>query len=435
MMFPARIARFRRKHVTVALCLIGMGNLMGAGFGNAGSALSRGFTTGSTSGLGVGGEPGAGDVGLGIFSRFPFRVTVSLQSGYDDNVFTSSFAKEGSAFTNASIEGSYTFGSPRTQIQVRTGGGITYYYDRPQQPGPDYNGFLALSLSHKFNARLSLEITSYTTYQAEPDFSLDVGISRRSGSYFYTSDRINVTYLFTPRFSTITSYTITTLLYDNSNAANSFQNRVENTVGNQFRYLILPTTTLVGEYRIGFITYLDTSTLDSYTNFFLAGFDHTFNPRFNATLRAGVEVREFENTALASSAGGGGPAPYFESTVTYAFNQRSDVTWSNRYGIQEGDASTNQNRTTYHTGLVLKYGLTPRIISQLSVFYEHSSFDSQGANTGFDEDAIDTALALRYAMTRYLGFTIGYNHTEVISGQTGRGYSRNRTYGGLDFIF
>jgi Putative beta-barrel porin 2 len=433
MMFPARIARFHSKLLVVALCVIGIGNATGAGFGNAGSTFSRGFSSGNTSSIGAGGESG-GDVGLGIFSRFPVRITLSIQGGYDDNIFTTSTVKEGSAFTNGSIGLSYLFGSPRTQIEVRAGGGITYYYDRPQQPGPDYNGFLGVTLQHKFNARLTLDVTSYTTYQSEPDFSLDIGINRRSGDYFYTSDLFNVTYLFSPRFSTVTNYTVATLLYDTSNGSNSFQNRVENTVGNQFRYLILPTTSLIGEYRIQFVTYLDRSDFDSLTHFLLAGFDHTFNPRFNGTFRAGVQLRESEGSASVNS-GSGQSSPYFESTVTYVFNQRSDVIWSNRYGIQEGDLSTSQNRTTYHTGLVLRYGLTPRITSRLSAFYEHNSYGSNGGSTGFDEDAIDTSLSLRYAATRYLGFTIGCSRTDVLSGATGRSYSRDRIFGGFDFIF
>lgn len=434
MMFPARLARFSGKLSVVAFCVIGSGSLMGAGFGNATSTFSRGFTTGSTSGLGASGEAGAGDVGLGIFSRLPVRVTVSLQTGYDDNVFTTSSIKEGSAFTNGQIGLSYTFGSPRTQIELHAGGGMLYYYDRPQQPGPDYNGFLEVTLQHKFSARLSLDITSYTTYQNEPDFSLDVGINRRSGSYFYTSDRVRLTYLFTPRFSTVTSYTITTLLYNSDTFVNGFQNRVENTFGNEFKYLILPTTSLVGEYRIGFTTYLDTSTLDSMTQFFLAGLDHTFNPRFNVSMRAGIEMRQFENSAL-SSGSNDEPSPYFESTLTYTFNPRSDLSWTNRYGLEEGDLPTNQTRTTYHTGLVLKYGLTPRITSRLSIFYENNAYDSRGTSAGFDENAIDAALSLHYALTRYLDFDVSYNHTEVISGLSGRGYSRNRTYAGFDFVF
>ena len=399
----------------------------------AGLGSYSGGSSGRGGGIGGGGSSsgGGGELGLGNFAGSRFRLTVALQTGYDDNIFTNSVVSEGSAFTNGSIGLSYTFGSPRTQLELHMGGGATYYWDRPQQPGADYNGFLSLILQHKFSARLSLEVTSYSAYQEEPDFSLDIGSNRRTGGYFYTSDRFRLSYLWTPRFSTVTTYNITTLLYG-SDAA-SFQNRVENTAGNEFRYLILPTTTLIGEYRIGFVTYFDNGA-DSITHYFLAGAEHSFSPRFNFSLRAGIQIREFEDSAFASSSGSE-PAPYFESSVTYVLNQRSDVTWTNRYGFQEGDLTTNQNRTEYHTGLNLKYGVTPRITTRLALFYDHDAYDSQGSNSGFDQNAVDAALSVRYAISRYLGIEVGYNHTQVFSDANGRGYSRNRIHGGIDFIF
>ncbi len=430
---PATIAR--RLFAAVALCIAATGGVTAAGLGSLSTGpLGGGGGAGLSSGTGgaaAAGE-GAAALGLGNFSRFPFRVTVSLQTGYDDNVFTSGFVSRGSAFTNGSLGLTYNFGSQRTEIEVRTGGGITYYWDRPEQPGPDYNAFLGLTLKHKFTARLTLDVTSYTTYQTEPDFSLNLGINRRSGSYFVTSDHFKLTYLFTPRFSTATSYSINLLEYQSNSTAGAFQNRVDNIVGNEFRYLVLPTTTLVGEYRIGFTSYLDTDAKAT-THFLLAGFDHTFNPRLNATLRGGVEFRQFDQSTGGSQSGDR-TSPHIETTVTYALGSRSNISWTNSYGIQEGDSSSSGGRTTFHTGLIAKYGVTPRITAQLALFYQHSGRDTQGGDTSA-QDAIDAALSARYALTRYLGVQVGYNYTDLSSDIFGRGYTRNRIYGGIDFIF
>ncbi len=403
-----------------------------AGLGNVGSG-SRGSATG---GAGQIGGFGAGaESGLGVFSNFPLRVTVALQEGYDDNVFTRSLVQQGSAFTIASLGLDYQFGSPRTQIEARAGGGLTYYYDRPQQSGPDYNGFLDLSLTHKFSARISLEISAYTTYQTEPDFSLDIGINRRSGSYFYTSDHFKLNYQFSPRFSSALSYTITTLVYDNS-VVGDLQNRIENTVGDELKYLILPTTSLVGEYRIAFVDYTDSDS-SALTHYFLAGFDHTFNPRFNITFRGGVQLRAFDSSTITSRQNADRISPDVEANITYQIGERSDISWTNRYGIQEGEgSSTNSQRSSYRTGLNVRYGLTPRISSRLALFYDHNSFESNGVSSGLDQNSIDVALNLHYAMTRYLGIQAGYNYTQVFaSGITQRDYSRNRIYGGIDFVF
>lgn len=372
-------------------------------------------------------------VGLGIFSRLPFHVSVSVRSGYDDNVFTSSFDKQGSAFINSSIGLSYDFGSPRTRLSLQTGGGITYYFDRPGQQDPDYNAYLGLSLKHLFTPRLIFTLSAYAAYQIEPDFSFGTGFNRRSGNYFYTNDKATLSYLWTPRFSTATSYTFGALIYDSSSSAGvgSFENRIENTFGNEFRFLLWPTTTIVGEYRIEFVSY-QTNNADSVTHFFLAGFDHTFSPRFSASFRGGFEIRSFDNGSVSS---GDETSPYFEATLSYALGQQTSVAWTNRYGIEEPDVPGNPRRVTYRTGLNVKHNWTPRISSRASIYYEHDDYSGNAVSPAFVEDSFDLALSVRYAITRYFGVEVGYNHTEVISDISLRGYARNRIYAGADFSF
>jgi hypothetical protein len=406
----------------------GVGNFGTGSFGGRGGGMGGGSYGGELTG--GGGEA----VGLGDFSRFPVRITLALQEGYDDNVFTRSFVQQGSAFTTASVGLDYQFGSTRTELEARAGGGLSYYYDRPGESGPDYNAFFGLTLTHKFNARLSLDISAYTTYQTEPDFSLDIGINRRSGSYFYTSDHFKFSYQFSPRLSTALNYNITTLIYDNS-VAGALQNRIENTIGDELRYLLLPTTTLVGEYRISLIDYMDADS-SAITHYFLGGFDHSFSPRFNVTFRGGVQLREFDSTSTTRQ-NGDRFSPDLESTISYQLGERSELSWTNRYGIQEGEgSSTNSIRTSYRTGLNIKYDITPRISSRFALYYTHNSLDAGGVSSGFERDGVDVALTLRYALVRYLGISAGYNRTDVFSSATtNRDYSRNRIYAGIDFVF
>ncbi|MDQ2868098.1 MAG: outer membrane beta-barrel protein [Verrucomicrobiota bacterium] len=372
----------------------------------------------------------------GNFSRFPFRVTVAVRGGYDDNVYTTTFNKQGSGFINSSIGLSYDFGSPRTQISLQAGGGLTYYFDRPGQEDPDYNAYLALILKHKFSPRLILDANVYGTYQVEPDFSLNVGTIRRSGNFFYTLDKFTLTYLWTPRFSTATSYTFGATKYDNS-AIGFYEDRIENTFGNEFRFLLTPTTTLVGEYRAEFINY-DKIKRDSLTHFALAGFDHTFSPSFNVSFRGGVEFRSYDDNNNNIN-GGDQTSPYFEATANYAVRKDTTVTWTNRYGIDEPDVPSNPSRTSYRTGLIVTHNFTPRISSRLATFYQHDSYDGINnimvVSPAFDENVLDIALSLRYAATRYLGFEIGYSHTEIFSDIVLREYDRNRIYAGVDFTF
>ena len=378
------------------------------------------------------------EVGTGNYSRFPFKVSVSVRGGYDDNINTAKVDKQESWFTNGSAAITYDFGSPRTQLSLQVGGGVTYYGDDIHIVGLnsndnfDFNIYASLSMVHKINPRLTLTSTDYVTYQTEPDFTLAVGLNRRSGNFFYTQDKSTLAYLWTPRFSTATSYTGGIVWYDDSSIG-FFEDRFESTFGNEFRFLVWPTTTLVAEYRFELVTYDHDINRDSTTHFALAGIDHTFNTRLSASVRGGAEFRDYEaGTSDRSS-------PYFESALNYAVGRNTSVSWTNRYAIEEPDVLLNPSRTTFRTGLRAKHDFTARISANVGVYYEHDDYDSVNTLTvispSFTEEAFDAAVSLRFAVTRYLGIEAGYNHTEVTSDIFLREYSRNRYWGGLNVTF
>jgi hypothetical protein len=87
----------------------------------------------------------------------------------------------------------------------------------------------------------------------------------------------------------------------------------------------------------------------------------------------------------------------------------------------------------------LKHNFTARISGKLAAYYEHDEYDAINSfptiSPGFNEDSFDLALSVRYAITRYLAIEAGYNHTEVVSDDFFREYSRNRIFAGLDLTF
>ncbi len=222
----------------------------------------------------------APDLGTGNFTRSPFHVSVAVREGYDDNVYTTDQQPVGSFFTNGNVVIDYKFGNARTRLDLEASGGATYYYNRPFGQEYDINSGLTLTVSHQATPRLGLAAATYLTYRSEPDFNTGIGINRRSGNYFYTNDKFSIAYQWAPRFSTVTSYTLGVINYEDS-AISTYEDRLEHTFGNEFRYLLLPTTTLVGEYRFEIIDY-DTAPNNSMSHFVLAGLDHSFNPHFTA---------------------------------------------------------------------------------------------------------------------------------------------------------
>jgi len=359
-----------------------------------------------------------------IFSQ-PRGLTLSTSvvGGYNDNVnastgtSTSSTGGSGSLYTSDNALLSYTFGTPRTKVSLTTGGGVTYYFDRPAA-GYNPTGYLGLSLTHKPSERMTLSLSVFASYQSQPDLSTNLGSNQQLGSFIHSTDTISLAYSWTPRFSTVTSYTLDLLNYFSS--AGSLLNRMEDTFGEQFRYLLWPTTAGVAEYRYEIIDY-ESAPLDSTTHFLLAGLDHTFTPRLNGTFRGGVELRSSESNGFQAS-------PYFQSALTYILHN-GFVIWTNSYSIEESNTVGVSSASAFRTGLTLNYGLTRRLSGNLALFYVYGGNQSGGASSS-SGNTIDISPSLRYLITRRLSANVGYHHTSG-SGSN----SQNNYFAGLSFSF
>jgi hypothetical protein len=347
----------------------------------------------------------------------------------------------------------YDFGGPRTQLSLNVGGGITYYFDRSNEDDDfvdlgdddfddyDFNFHAGFSITHKATPRLTLAATLYASYQSQPDFttfnSSTISVGRQSQDFFFSSNRFSVGYAWTPRFATATSYTLGIINYDDD-VVSVFEDRWEHTFGNEFRFLVLPTTTVVAEYRFGIVDY-DAALArgrNSTSHYLLAGVDHSFSPRFNASFRAGVEFRDFEFDGLGLNGERDQTAPYFESTVNYALAQGTSISWTTRYSLEEPDVPESFSRQTFRTALAVRHQFTSRIAAGLNFAYQHDDNDPSVFSPGFDEDSFDIALSVRYAINRNWALDAGYNHTEVVSDEAlFREYSRNRYYFGATFTF
>jgi hypothetical protein len=360
--------------------------------------------------------------GTGLFSKSPVQLSLSVLEGYDDNVNTAPSNAQSSSYTSGNATLEYDFGTPRLQFGLAAAAGGTYYNQHLANQNYDIDLHGSSVLQYKASPRLTLGAEVLLAYLTEPSFNFGVGLDTRSGNYFYTSDKFSVTYAWTRRFSTLTRYTVSFINYD-SQTIGVFQDRVENTFGNEFRFLLVPTTTLVAEYRFGIVDYKD-APLNSKTHFILAGFDHTFNPRLLATVRGGAEFRSYDQD-------GNRNGPYFEGNLTYALGRRTSLSWTNRYGIEEPDVTNTQSRTVFRTGLEGKMSLAPRLSTTAGIYYVHSDYHQPSAK----EDDVDFALGFRYSITHYIGVQVGYHYTDVNANVAGRDYDRNRAFGGLNVTF
>jgi Putative beta-barrel porin 2 len=388
---------------------------------------------------------GEGDTSLLAYAP---RFSVSIGGGYDDNVnignggagSATSTGRVGSAFTQTHVTLSKDLRTERTEINIKLGGGVVYYFNRPGR-STDVTGTLNASLKHNVSDRLKLSAVINAAYLAEPDFSTDLGPERRA-NYFSTEDTLTASYKWSPRLSTDSTYVLRLLDYqDNSvNSGNAGQNRVENTFGESLRYRWSPRTTLTAEYRFGLIDY-DSSLRNSSIQTVLGVFNLRVNSQLSATFRGGATFRTYEDATR-----GERTDPNLSTAVNYEIGPSTSVNWTASYSTEEPNSAESLSRTTIRTGLQLSYAFTKRLTTHLNLNYHQDKNDgllasgvasgSPGAGrSAFTNDALELVLGAKYAMTNRVALDLGFTHSQLGSGGPIIGYTRNRCSAGLTISY
>ena len=378
-----------------------------------------------------------------------FHLSGSLNGGYDDNVNLTPTGSP-SWYANPNANFRYQFGSARLAMDLLTGGGINYYFDHPG--GRDYDPivYLNLSAAYKVTPRLTLNFSTSSAYESQPELGTALSGINRLGNYFRSENRLSAHYRLSPRLSSVTGYALYALEYESPAA--SGHDRMQNAFSQQLRYLWMPTTTVSGTYRFS-INETQNSGSASTTQSLIAGLEQSFSPRFKAGLQSGVQFR--------SENGGERTSPFVETSLQYELGSQGRtahgqsaastyIIWTNRYSIEESDQQQAAGRETFRTNLLLNYAITARISASLALIYSHGDNEannqiSSGSLGGSStETTFDITPSVRYAITQRCAVNAGYRHTEVDRGsgatvldplQSVTSYSRNRYFAGITISF
>ncbi len=373
-------------------------------------------------------EPNLAPAGGDRFQGKRFRTTVSVRTGYDTNVYTApdDAEIEESLFSGVSGAFTYNFGNQRTQLSLGATAGADYYFDVSDDE-LFYNFGLNLGVTHLLTPRLTVGFSTNTTYQSQPDFSIAFASTRQSGEYFYSSNRVFGTYLWTPKLQTVTGYTLGFILYDESGIA-STGDRMEHNFSQEFRFLWTPTTTVIGEYRYGFSSFDENSANDNQSHFALVGLDHRFSPSSSMTSRVGAQFTTFDADEAEDVT-----VPYAEFSFNYQAGDRTLLSWYNRLGLEQSELRTANERYTYRTGLAVRQGFTARLNGKLGAYYSHDEYSGTGED--FSDDSIDISTSLEYLFSRLFSVAVGYQYSSVFGSTDDRGYDRNKFYLSLNASF
>jgi hypothetical protein len=354
-------------------------------------------------------------------------ITSGVSFGYDDHVIGSNATTSsgGSSFlARENIVLSYDRPGG-TELRLLGVGHFTQFFDLGTD---DKDVNVTFALAHNFSTRLSFRADVYAAYQTEPDFGFNVGPENVRSPHFATNDTFSLTYHWLPRFAMITTYTFQRVKYDSS--SQTFQNRMGNTLGEQFLFSLTRRTTLIGNYRFEIMDY-DTAPRDSITHYALAGIGHSLTEHLSINLLGGELFRSFKDDGDTAD-------PYAEGKLTYKASNHS-LSWIASYRVEEPSAQQALFRTTIRTGVKLTYDLTSRITSSIGVDYHHDENEGPTSSGGFNavgsQDTFHLALGLRYKINKHFIMNLTYEHTMESSLGPQAGYSRSQYFAGLTYTY
>jgi opacity protein-like surface antigen len=352
---------------------------------------------------------GQGGVGRGATSTGP-----SGESAVWQNTLNLSYGRAFSDGRNLSVNGNY---------------GNVFYFDPP--PGVDdmdHNFRMSASYSHQLSKSLSISDSIYISYETEPNYDVGLSINRPNSGYFLVSNNLSADYRWNRRFTSVTRYTFSTIVYDDE--ALEQEGYVNHQFSEQFRYSFKRRLTGTATYRYGMRTYEDNAEGDYSSHSLLAGINYGWNRRLSLTANAGLEYRLYDGEIDDQL------APRVEASASYTLAKRTRARWVHSLSLDETGRAGEQSGYSYRTGLSLSHGVSRRLNTNASINYIFADYgDSPSGLEDSTENTFYGSLGIGYNVWKNVSLTASYSYSLVSSNDGSEDYVRHRFFAGVSYAF
>ena len=387
----------------------------------------------------------------------------TLRGFYDDN-YTTTPQRHGSTGFEASPSFSLNVPLQQTEIGLRYTYGLYYYQTRENhsQNPIDQTHQFDLWLDHAFTPRWETRLEDTFTVSQDPALAaVGTAVEQRiTGNNIANTVNALLHTDWTREIGTALTYQNSFYYYENSggNAVNpsyaGLLNRIEQTVGLELQWMVLPTTTALIGYKFEQVNFnanepvaqntmppysvanpniYTSSSRDSRSHFGYVGVKHDFLDNLKGTVNVGVQYTDYYNDPNAQNSWG----PYADASLIYTYSSGSYA----QLGVTQmrnatdtvqvnslGQITLDQESTVVYGSI--NHPLTPKLMGSLVGHYQYSIYhDGQFNNQS--GDFYNLGLNLTYAFNRHLSTDIGYNYDWYTTAVPGQGYTRNRVYLGV----
>ncbi len=392
-----------------------------------------------------------------------WSLSATLRGFYDDNYNTLPH-KQGSYGFEASPSFSLNMPLQQTEIGLKYTYGLYYYQTRDSngQNPVDQTHQLDLWLDHAFSPRWEARVEDTLSVAQDPALTA-VGTAtpqRIEGNNLANTVNASLHTDWTRELSTALTYQNSFYDYENSGATINLDgtvapsyagslNRVEQTIGLELQWAVLPTTTALLGYKFGLVNftgneqiaydpltaqYYYSNSRDNWSQYGYVGVQHTFLENLKGNVNVGVQYTDYYNDPSAASSLG----PYADASLVYTYLAGSYA----QLGVTQTRNATetiqvdSQGHITQDQESTVVYGsinqaLTPKLMASVVGHFQYSTYN-QGAYNSQSAEFYNLGLNLAYAFNRHFSADAGYNFDWYTTASAlKQDYTRNRVYLGV----
>lgn len=358
----------------------------------------------------------------------PLTWSVVMLSGYDSLDFTleSPFIQDiESMFIQGGVGVTYTDADKTSPWSMALDLNAIHYLEGAGRFDDVFiNARAAFNLAHSFSERLRVANNFYIAHEVEPNLATGASTTLFNGEYLYGFNNFNVSYAWSKRFSTVTSYTIDGVFYDDSTVSN-LEDRLSHLVSQQFVYQTSKRTSLVAEYRYRRVDYQNRDDVDYQSHFALVGVDHAWSERLTGNVRAGAEFFKSDRSEKI--------APYAETALEYAAARDTQVRWFAALGFDANEIGAFNSRYSGRTGINVNHQVNKRLRLNGGASYVYSVFDQAAGDVV--ENSVLLSAGIGYQIWENVGVDANYSFSILDSDDATREFDRHRVTLGLNASF
>jgi hypothetical protein len=361
----------------------------------------------------------------------PLTFSITGNTGYDVlkyKVPSATLSNIDSWYMQAGAGTSYTHADQTTPYSFSLEASVLEYVNGvPVYGSTFYNGMAIFNFEHQFSERLKVSNNFYVTYGTNPNSAFGYGATSAlwNGQFLYGYNNFNVSYAWTPRFSTTTSYTFDGIAYEDSAVATS-QDRYSHLLAQQFAYKIAQRTSLTAEYRYRLTDFTKSGFQNYHSHFALAGVDHAWSENMSTSVRAGAEL--FQNGR------GSQTKPYAEAALNYAVAKQTQLRWFSMLGFNGALLGNYRSSYGVNTGVQLNHQISKRFSVNGGASYAHSEL-SGGTSPDQTQDSIFLNTGIGYQLMDNVNLNANYSFSTQLSNDAQVEFNRNQVSLGATATF